>query len=191
MKILLLHGSARKQGNTALLLNDIIQGIQQTSASWEYIHLPELDIHPCIGCGACEKQGFCVFNDDMQPLYEKIANADSIIIGSPIYFYALTAQTKAFIDRCQALWSRKYILKQQIGKNNKSSRHGYLVSVAATHGKRIFEGARLSARYAFDAMDCSYTDDFLIPGMDHVNAIKASTDTRIQAVSFGRQLIDR
>jgi multimeric flavodoxin WrbA len=186
MKALVLLGSPRKNGNTELLLNKIIQGIEQNHGKWELIRLPELDIHPCIGCGTCEKEGICIFKDDMQDLYEKISQADRIIIGSPIYFYNVTAQTKVFIDRCQALWSRKYVLKQPIGSN--PDRRGYLVSVSATKGERIFEGAKLTAHYAFDAMNCTYAGDLLIRGMDKKGVISDSPDELQRAIDFGIDL---
>lgn len=188
MNILLFNGSPRKKGNTALLFQKIIEGIEQTPAEYEHVHLAELKIHPCIGCGSCEKQGICIFNDDMQLVYKKISTADRIIIGSPIYFYAVTAQTKAFVDRCQALWSKKYLLHQPIGTNREKQRKGYLVSVAATQGKRVFEGAHLTARYVFDAMDCVYTDELLIHGVDKAGALHSQKDYLKQAVAFGRQV---
>ena len=186
MKVLILLGSPRKNGNTELLLKKIMQGIEQAHCSWELIRLPELDIHPCIGCGTCEKEGICIFKDDMQNLYERISQADRIIIGSPIYFYNVTAQTKAFIDRCQALWSRKYILKQPIGSN--PDRRGYLVSVSATRGERIFEGAKLTAQYVFDAMNCTYAGDLLVRGMDKQGIISESPDELQRAIDFGINL---
>ena len=188
MKILLLLGSPRKNGNTELLLKNIIQGIEQVHGSWELIRLPGLDIHPCIGCGTCEKAGICVFKDDMQELYEKISRADRIIIGSPIYFYNVTAQTKLFIDRCQALWSRKYVLKQPVGDN--SDQRGYLVSVSATRGDRIFEGAKLTAQYVFDAMNCSYAGELLVRGMDKQGIISKNPDELQRAINFGMNLAE-
>ena len=186
MKALILLGSPRKNGNTELLLKKIIQGIEQAHGECELIRLPGLDIHPCIGCGTCEKKGICVFKDDMQNLYDKISLADRIIIGSPIYFYNVTAQTKVFIDRCQALWSRKYVLKQPIGSN--PDRRGYLVSVSATRGERIFEGAKLTVHYAFDAMNCDYAGDLLVRGMDKQGVISDSPDELQRAIDFGIDL---
>ena len=186
MNILIFQGSPRENGNTELLLKSICQGIEQAQQQYEFIRLAKLDIHPCIGCGSCEKNGVCVLKDDMQDLYIKISQADRIVIGSPVYFYNVTAQTKIFIDRCQALWSRKYVLKQDIG--SQSDRRGYLVSVAATKGERIFEGVRLTARYVFDAMDCAYKDDLLIRGMDKRGAIAYKQDELQRATDFGIRL---
>jgi len=186
MKTLILLGSPRKNGNSAHLLQQITRGIERAAGEWELVRLPELDIHPCIGCGSCEQTGECVFKDDMQPLYKKIGYAHRIIIGPPIYFYSVTAQTKVFIDRCQALWSRKYILKHEISTHK--DRRGYLVSVAASKGDRVFQGAQLTARYAFDAMDCSYAGDLLVRGLDKRDAIADHAAELQRAVNFGLNL---
>lgn len=187
MNCVLFLGSARKGGNTEALLRQIIQGIEQYHGEYTFYRLPELDIHPCIGCGTCEKTGECIFKDDMQKIYKSIADADRIIIGSPIYFYNVTAQTKAFIDRCQTLWSRKYLLRQKIG--NTVDRRGYFVSVAATRGDKVFEGAKLTVRYGFDAMDCTFTDSLLFRGMDERGSVASNPDLMQKAADFGINLI--
>jgi multimeric flavodoxin WrbA len=103
MNILILNGSPRKGGNTDLLLAQIETGIHHAGHTAEHINLPRLAIHPCTGCGHCETQGLCIIKDDMTALYDKIEAANRIVIGSPIYFYGVTAQTKAFIDRLPGL----------------------------------------------------------------------------------------
>ena len=75
----------------------------------------------------------------MQSLYPKIVSADRIVIVSPIYFYNVTAQTKIFIDRCQALWNRKRLKIEAGPLPEHIDRKGFLVSVAATRGDRVFE----------------------------------------------------
>ncbi len=174
MKALILTGSPRKSGNTEILAAAVAQELQANNVSVHLQRLAELNINPCLGCGSCEKEGNCVIDDDMQPLYPRIIAADLIIIASPIYFYGLTAQTKAFVDRCQALWSRKYILKQQFPADKQ--RKGYLISVAATRGKQVFTGAKLCARYVFDAMDVLYDGGLFYPGVDSRGAIRKHPD---------------
>ena len=165
----------------------VTDGLRQEGAEVQQVRLAGLDIHPCIGCGSCEDKGICVFKDDMQKLYEHIADADIIILASPIYFYGLTAQTKACIDRCQALWSKKYILKEPI--STKPNRKGYLISVAATNGERVFEGAILSARYGLDAMDAAYRGALLYPGVDTKGAITKHPDYPDKTTTFIQQLL--
>jgi len=188
MQILVLNGSPRKKGNTEHIVTAVADGLTKTGAKVEVFRLADLDIHPCIGCGHCEKEGICVFKDDMLVLYKKIAEADRIILASPIYFYGLTAQTKTCIDRCQALWSRKYILKKPVSP--KPGRKGYLISVAATRGERIFEGAILCARYGLDAMDARYSGELLYPGVDAGGAIKNHPDYPDRIVELVRQLLE-
>jgi multimeric flavodoxin WrbA len=186
MNCTLLTGSPRKNGNTAILLQHIIKGIQAAQGQITLFRLANMDIHPCIGCGSCEKTGECIFKDSMEAIYQSLATADRILLCSPIYFYNFTAQTKICIDRCQALWSRKYILKKPIGQG--ITRKGYLVSISATTGERIFEGTKLTARYALDAMNCSLDEEFLIHGVDKKGEIATHTATLEKAYTFGRKL---
>lgn len=125
----------------------------------------------------------------MPPLYERMERAHRIVIGSPIYFYGVTAQTKAFIDRCQALWSKKYLLGQI--KPERDLLHGYFVSVAATAGGKIFDGACLTVRYAFDALDFVYAGELLVQGVDGKGAVSGKNDQLQQAVQLGMELCDR
>jgi multimeric flavodoxin WrbA len=187
MEILILNGSPRKNGNTDHLLTMVTESVTRHGAVVHQFRLADLNIHPCIGCGNCEKEGICIFKDDMQKLYKKIAAADRIIIASPIYFYGLTAQTKACIDRCQALWSKKYVLKQPISTN--ANRKGYLISVAATKGEMLFDGAVLCARYGLDAMDAPYSGELLYGGVDAKGAIKNHPDYPDKTTEFIHTLL--
>jgi len=183
MKILILNGSPRKRGNTDLLLERIEAGIRQSGHNAEHIDLAQLAIHPCTGCGHCETEGACIFKDDMTALYDKVDAANRIVIGSPIYFYGVTAQAKAFIDRCQVLWSRKYLLGEI--KPEREYRRGYMVSVAATDGGKIFDGARLTIRYAFDAMECTFSGELLARGVEIKGAVAERTEIMEEALQLG------
>ena len=187
MNVLILSGSPRKNGNTEILIENIMIGIAEAGGASELIRLAEKKIHPCIGCGECEKEGTCVIDDDMQDLYRKIHSSDRIIIASPIYFYSVTAQTKAFIDRCQAMWSGKYILNMR--SPGTVPRIGYFVSVAATKGERVFEGAILTVKYALDAMDYSYGGEFVVRGVDKKGAIKELPEELERARKFGAGIV--
>lgn len=188
MNVLIFLGSPRKKGNTDLLIEEIVAGVKEEGGIPEVIRLEGMDIHPCIGCGGCEKEGKCVVLDEMQDLYPKIDNADRIIIASPIYFYSVTAQTKAFIDRCQALWSRKYILNTRLPQD--VEKIGYLVCVAATKGPRVFESAILTVKYAFDAMDYKYGGEFVVRGVDKRGVIKDRPEVLQQAREFGKKVVN-
>ncbi|GBE12096.1 putative NAD(P)H-dependent FMN-containing oxidoreductase YwqN [bacterium BMS3Bbin14] len=188
MKVLFILGSPRSGGNTELLLKPVMQGVIDAGSGSELVRPAELDIHPCLACGGCTETGVCVVQDDMQQLYDKIDNADRIVVGSPIYFYGVTAQAKAFIDRCQALWSRKYLLgKRPAG--NKTVRKGYFVGVAATMGERVFEGAIMTVRYGLDAMDFSYAGELLVRGVDKKGEIARFAEDLERAYRFGHDMV--
>lgn len=102
MKIISFLGSPRKQGNTAALLNKVLQGAcSNPNVESETIFLEEENINPCMGCNSCKKSENlkCVIKDDMQKIYTKIEDADLIIIATPIYWWSVTAQTKTLVDR--------------------------------------------------------------------------------------------
>jgi multimeric flavodoxin WrbA len=115
MKILAVSGSPRKKGNTEIMLNEALEGAQAEGAEVELYRLSGKNIQPCDGCWSCMKEGVCHIKDDMQELYPKLLAADGIIIGTPIYYYAMTAQTKTFIDRSMPLGHPKRNLANKIG----------------------------------------------------------------------------
>lgn len=102
MKIISFLGSPKKQGNTAVLLNKVLEGIHSKHDEQnEIVFLQEKNIKPCTECNCCQKDDKtqCVIDDDMQEIYKKVNEADLIITASPIYWWGVTAQTKLLIDR--------------------------------------------------------------------------------------------
>ena len=100
MNILILSGSPRKGGNTDLLVEAFVKGASQKHHV-EVVSVHDYKVNPCMGCNACFKNesNSCVQKDDMPLIYEKMAVADMLVIASPVYFYGLSAQLKAVIDR--------------------------------------------------------------------------------------------
>jgi multimeric flavodoxin WrbA len=101
--ILILKGSPRKRGNSATLADRVAVGASEAGAAVESFDLHGMEIRPCDGCGFCQGSGECVINDDMQTLYPRLREADAIVIASPIYWFTVSAQVKACIDRWYAL----------------------------------------------------------------------------------------
>ena len=104
-KILLVMGSPRKEGNSATLAKQVAAGAQATGAKIETFYLHTMNIQPCTACDACreERDKDCVIDGDMETLYPKLRQADALVIASPIYVFAVCAQTKLFMDRWYAL----------------------------------------------------------------------------------------
>ena len=99
MKILIISGSPRKGGNTELLAEAFAKGASKHHQV-EIVSVRDYKVNPCLGCNACFKtNGICAQKDDMSPIYEKMNQADMLVIASPVYFYGISAQLKAVIDR--------------------------------------------------------------------------------------------
>jgi multimeric flavodoxin WrbA len=187
MKVLGILGSPRRQSNTEILLDSALAGAKKMGAEVEKVAVSELRIHPCLEIYACRKDGRCAIKDDMQQLYEKLLEAAHIIFASPIFFYGLTSQAKAIVDRCQALWVRKYELG--MGKEDRRIRRGVFISVGATRGERLFDGAVLTVKYFFDAIGVTYAGDLLVRGIDGKAEIKEHPTALQDAFRLGQQLV--
>ena len=189
MDVLAFPGSPRKKGNSEILMEAVLDGVRRAGGNPEIIRLCDLNISPCISCGGCDKTGKCVVEDDMTPLYDKILSVNRFVLASPIYFYGITAQAKAFIDRTQALWNRKRILQRQGAWVDNPERKGFFISVAATRGAKIFEGAVLTMRYGYDAMGIQYAGDFLVSGPDKRSDMAKNEAKLAEAKEAGRNFI--
>lgn len=104
-KILVLLGSPRRKGNSAILAEKIAAGAKAAGAAVETLYLHGLSITPCKACMACQKPGSkgCSIDDDMQPIYRKMLEADAWVLASPVYWFTMSAQLKLWMDRCFAL----------------------------------------------------------------------------------------
>ena len=186
--ILIVSGSPRRGGNTDTLCAEVAAGAREAGAVVEVVRLHGLGISPCLGCGGCAKTGRCVVDDAMTPFYALLDQVRSLVLASPIYFYAMSAQTKLFIDRLQACWSARHLLGRDANRQPASERRGYLVAVAATQGEKLFTGAQLCARYAFEALGMDYGGELLVRGMDARKAVAADAETQGRARAFGREM---
>ncbi len=187
MEVLGIMGSPRRQGNTELLLDKSLEGAVEAGAEVEKVLVSKLKISPCMEIYACVKDGNCTIKDDMQLLYKKLLKADHIIFASPIFFYSITSQAKAVVDRCQALWARKHVLG--MGKEDKRVRRGVFISVGATQGAKLFDGAVLTVKYFFDAIGVKYYGDLLIRGVDNKAQIREHPTALEDAFRLGHELV--
>jgi multimeric flavodoxin WrbA len=187
VKVLGIMGSPRRQSNTELLLDKALEGAREAGAEVEKMLVSKLKISPCLEIYACFKDGNCAIKDDMEAVYGKLLEADHVIFASPIFFYGITSQAKAIIDRCQALWARRHVLG--MGKEDKRERRGVFISVGATRGEKLFEGAMLTVKYFFDAIGVKYSGDLLIRGIDNKAQIKERPVALEDAFRLGEKLV--
>jgi len=189
MKVLGIFGSPRRGGNTDILLEETLKGAAKEGAEVDRISLTDYAITPCKECHGCDQTGQCVILDDMQKIYPKLLESDIIILASPIFFYGVTAWAKALIDRSQALWAKKYLLKDpSLGKEGRK-RKGFFISVGATKGQKVFEGAILTVKYFFDTFNAEYTGELVFRDVDGKGDILKHPEALQQAFEAGRKLV--
>jgi multimeric flavodoxin WrbA len=187
MKVLGIYGSPRKGGNTDQLLDKALEGARGAGAETRSVYARELTMRGCMECGGCDETGKCVLKDEMQSVYPLLYEADAIIIATPIFFYNVTSQLKAVIDRSQAAWA-----KQRVEKPGKREKHyeggrGYLIAVAASKGERLFDCAEITARYFFDALDMSYEEGLFFRQLEKGDDAQRRPETLDQAIELGKR----
>lgn len=185
MKVLGIMGSPRLKGNTDLLLDEALRGAQGRGAEVEKVLADRLKIAPCREYYGCLKDGKCVIRDEMDGVYPKILAAEVIIVATPIFFYTVSAPLLLLISRCQALWARKYILKNL----DIPLKKGSFIAVGATKGAKLFDGPKLTIGYFFKAINAEYTDELLIRGVDKKGEIKDHPDYLAAAYELGKKLV--
>lgn len=99
MKIIGFIASPRKTGNTAWVVDTLLENAKEKGAETRVWSSSELGIRPCQGCLACVKNDRCVINDDVQEIYDALEQADALVLGSPVYMGQMSAQAKIFTDR--------------------------------------------------------------------------------------------
>lgn len=99
MKIIVLMGSPNAKGSTSILAEQFRRGAEENGHAVEVIDVCRADVHPCIGCVRCGYEGPCVQKDDVETIRCKLLDADMVVFATPLYYYGMTAQLKAVIDR--------------------------------------------------------------------------------------------
>jgi multimeric flavodoxin WrbA len=179
--ILILKGSPRERGNSAVLARQAAEGARAAGAQVESIYLHGLDIRPCDACDLCLEQGECVIEDDMRPLYPKLAAADAIILASPIYWFTFSAQLKLCMDRWYAFQASKW--KELSGKP-----FGIILAYGDSD---LYTSGAINAIHTYESM-CRYLNG-RIAGIVHgslsdVGEAEKHLDLMEQAFRLGERL---
>jgi len=188
LKVLGIAGSPRRGGNSEILLDRALVGARDAGGDTEKLVLNRLKLRACQHCGGCTSTGVCVVQDDMQDVLVRLREADVIILASPIYFMSISAQTKIMIDRCQALWVEKYVLKKPRPKR-RGQRRGLFISVAGLEREDVFAGAIPVVKAFFATVDVTYTGNLLYRGIDKKGEIRQRSDALQEAYEAGQRLV--
>jgi len=186
MNVLGINGSPRTGGNTDVLLDEALKGARAKGSRIEKSILNNLKFSPCQECENVRDDGTCIIEDDLQPIYQKIDEADVIILASPIFFGSLSAQMKMMIDRFQCLWRAKYVIKRDMGEKKKK---GGFISVEASTREDFFDNAKSIIKNFFAVIDVDYQEELLCPGVSEKGDMLKHPNFLREAFELGKNLI--
>ena len=187
-RILAIHGSPRRGGNTSTLLAQAVDGARQEGAQVEEVVLRDLRMSPCLEIYACKKDGLCAIQDDFQGLRQKLLDCQGLMLASPIFFYTVGAHVKIMMDRCQSLWVKKYWIDRTPFGRGPLARKGLFISVGATKGARLFESPLLTVKYFMDILDMELWRSLLYRGLDLADEAREHPEYLEEARRVGAEL---
>jgi multimeric flavodoxin WrbA len=179
VKVLGLAGSPRRNGNTDLLLAELLKGAASKGAEVKTIYLNTMKIIGCQHCDDCFKEGKCKFQDDMQQIYKELEEADVVVLASPVQFFGPPAPVKAM----------KYILKIA-PLNREKIRKGFLISVGAMRMKEMFDATIGIVKTWFHVLEIEYTGELLFSKTDDKGAILKQPEALQKAYEAGQKLAE-
>jgi multimeric flavodoxin WrbA len=188
MNITAFCGSPRKNGNTETLLKEVVRGVEHVGHSVDIFYLNTMNIKPCQDCGGCNTTGKCILSDDMDQVNEAIRCADRIILASPIFFFSLSAQAKAMIDRCQSFWCEKYLLKKPIAPGS-AGRKGLLLMIGGMKKDIGIHCGEACAKAFFRTISVPEHETIYYLGIDSKGEILKHPTAMNEAFEAGKKLV--
>lgn len=176
--IVVLSGSVRKGGNTELFVQAFVDGAKKNN-NVEVISVADYNVHPCIGCNTCfDREGHeCFQKDDMTKVYEKLKMADVLVIASPVYFYGVSAQLKALIDRLHTPMRNEFKLKKLA-----------LILVGAAALPELFDAIKVQYRLVLNYFKLEDAGTVFVRGAKDKGDVK-KTDGLERAYQLGTKII--
>lgn len=192
VKILGVVGSNRKGGNTSFLVRESLKPFEKEGISTELIYLSDYNYKDCIGCEGCKDTYKCVIKDDMQKIYSKILEADAMILGSPTYFYNMTANMKAFLDRlyCYEIFDEEdrsvwIALNEVIGV-----KYASVIAVCEQNDERDMGYTAISMERTLTALGYRVVDVMKVLKAFSIGDAEKNMSNRGNAYKLGEKLLD-
>ena len=185
MKVLGIMGSPRVGGNSDILLDEALTGAKETGAEVEKIILDKKKIAGCKDCKKCNETGTCVIKDDMLQIHKKILDADAIIHSVPVYFWSMTSQMKAYLDRCCAFFDAQWRWQKNYYPKMKGKRIG-LITVCGDQNVHTADPIVHSFKSTAEMTNLIWLGAVMTSAADKGDIIKDKTAKR-QAWELGRK----
>lgn len=190
MRVCGIVGSPNKNGNVDLLVSQVLKGASSQGAEIQKFYLNEMNIQPCQDCGVDPYPNYCLFDDDMAPIYAVLESWDVIVLGSPVYFDTVSAQTKLAIDRCNCLapFIRRHDGTWGIERRIEKRKKGVFIAVAGEDQE--FDTILVTVNGFFDWANIELTGTILYanPGNELGN-VKNEKEKMAQAFEIGLEIV--
>jgi len=184
MKVLGIVGSPRKESNIEILVEKALKAATDAGADTKMFKLSEMSITPCKACMSCKgNDGKCATEDDMQILYDELKEADAFILGSPVYMWQMTAQSKLFTDRLYAFFGTP-LQEEYSGKNMA------LIFSQGNPDEDSFKEYFNYTREMFEFLGYNVVDLLSSQGNNVPGAVREKKDTIIKAKEIGKRLVE-
>ncbi len=176
--VVILVGSVRKNGNTARLAQSFAEGAANNN-NVEIVSVADYNVNPCIGCNSCftREGNQCFQDDDMVQIYEKLRNADIVVIASPVYFYGISAKLKAIVDRLHTPMRHTFHIKK-LG----------LLLVGAAELANLFDPIIMQYQMVLDFFRLESIGTILVRGIKDIGDIKGSSALK-EAYELGKSIV--
>lgn len=188
MKVILINGSAHKEGTTYAALREVQKALTEEGVESEIIQVGQLATHGCIGCGSCYKNGKCVFDDEVNQVAKKFEEADGIIVGSPVHYAAPSGGLICFLDRL--FYSTRFDKRFKVGASVVCARRGgctaafdVLNKYFTISGMPVVSSTYWNQVHGANASDAALDEE----GMQCMRNLGRNTAFLIKSISLGKK----
>jgi multimeric flavodoxin WrbA len=191
VKVCGIVGSPVKKGNVDLLVSQVLKGAQSRGATVDIVYLNDLKVKPCQDCVKDPNPEYCLFDDDMKVIYEILDTCDVIVLGSPLYFDTVSAQTKLMIDRCNCLMPYVKRADGTFGFDRRKRTRNRGVFIAVGGQDRDFMPIMRTVKGFFKWANIELVDKILYGQTDEVRGgVKDEEETMARAFDIGERVAE-
>ena len=183
-----IAGSPRRHGNSELLLDALVRGVEAAGGRTAKLVAAEADARPCRGCNACSKNGVCIQRDGMDAVYAELDKAEAVVVATPVFFATVPGVLKIVFDRFQPYWARRHVLGEPAPQHKRPG----AALIVGGGGDPYGTGCAITAiRSAFAALGVSAETVFECVGVDAASDIISRPEALRRAEQIGVQLVDQ
>ena len=177
IEVLIINASPRKNKNCFFISDIISSKLKERNIISKIFNVYDMNIEYCNACGFCEKTGYCRIKDEMTPMYEIFNKSKGTIVVSPVYFDSVTAKLKTLVDRTQAFYASKYILKKPSIDRSKKRIGMYIAVGGANPYDTQFKGGQIVMDFFFKSINTKLMYNLYLNNTDDL-ASRENTEFR-------------